>query len=807
MNRITLFLFFAILTIAASGKTFTNGSVKGVLRDEKNQPVPFATLMLKSAADSSLYKGELTNENGEFHIENIKEGNYYLEVKTIGFEKFRSASISISEQQPSAHLGNLLLKSNAQNLSAVTVSTDKPFIERQVDRTVVNIENSLIHQGSSILDVMEKLPAVQVNQDGQISLKGKSGLIIMIDGKPTGMSGQDLANMLKGMSSANVQKIEIITNPSAKYDAAGNAGIINIVMKKNRREGLSGGVNTSYGQGRYEKATAGFNLAFKNRKYNLFMNYNFSHRKGFNNLVLVRKFYNADTLNTVFDTDNYIVFPFNTHNLRLGSDFYISKKTTISVLASGVLNHFKPTADNHTDILDGNNNIVNSYDFTNRSNDNWHNFSMNTELKHQFDSTGKELTVDLDYASYGNKTDQRFTNTLRDENGDFVNKSVLIGDQDGSLTIYSAKADYSNPLKKNAKFEAGWKSSYVEANSDVKFYNEVNYALVFDSTRSNHFIYSENINAAYINHNQEFKKLSVQLGLRAEHTNANGKQVLTGQTFHRNYVQLFPSVFFDYKLNEKHGLNLSLGRRIDRPAYQQMNPFRKLIDATTYAEGNPYLLPQISYNSELTYSFLNTVFLTLGYSYTTDNITDVLVQDGAKRVTVQTITNLAEVHSYNVNLVFTKKLTKWWTTNTSLFSYYSQFTGTVNNYSFNQGWPSFTFNTSNSFPLMKGLSAELSFIYNHKSLYGVTFMNPNYNLTIGLQQSILKKRGSITVNFSDILWTAWPSGVTKFGNVNESWWAKRDTRVINVSFNYRFGKNKASMRKNTGADDEKKRAG
>jgi hypothetical protein len=807
MKRLLIFLFFSVSFFGFSYKTFNNGIVRGILTDDKKQPVPYATLMLKNTADSVLYKGELTNENGSFTFENLKEGNYYLEIKTLGYEIFRSRLILISEQNPMTDLGTLSLRSNAQNLNAVTITTDKPFIERLVDRTVVNIENSLIHQGSSIMDVMEKLPAVQVNQDGQINLKGKSGLIIMIDGKPTGMSGQDLANMLKGMSSSNVQKIEIITNPPAKYDAAGNAGIINIIMKKNRKEGFSGGINSSYGQGRYEKMSAGFNLGFKNTKYNLFANYTFSHRKGFNNLVLTRKFYNGDTLNTVFDTYNYILFPFNTHNLRMGSDFYLSKKTTFSILASGVNTQFNPTADNHTNILDGNNNIVNSYDFSNRSVDKFHNYSVNTELKHQFDSTGKELIVDLDYAAYGNNADQKFTTTLNDANGAFIGQNLLVGDQNGSLTIYSGKADYSNPLKDGSKFEAGVKSSYVESNSNVKFYNKFNEDLIFDSTRSNHFIYTENINAAYINYNKEFKKLSVQLGLRAEHTNANGKQIITGQTFHRNYAQLFPSMFFDYKLNEKHGLNLSLSRRIDRPAYQQMNPFRKLIDATTYAEGNPYLLPQISYNSELTYSYFNTVFLTLGYSYTTNNITDVLVQDGAKRVTVQTVANLAEVHSYNANLVFTKKLTKWWTTNTSLFSYYSKYTGTVNNYSFNQGWPSFTFNTSNSFPLAKGLSAELSFIYNHKTLYGVTFINPNYNLTVGLQQSILKKHGSITINFSDILWRAWPSGVTQFGNVNEHWKAVRDTRILNISFNYRFGKGQAKMRRNTGADDEKNRAG
>lgn len=805
-KNITFLLLFA--AVVALARPFNSGIIRGVILDEQQQPAPYATVVLKNSSDSSLYKGEITTENGLFSFEQVKEGSYFIETRIIGYEIYRTAVIGINETHPLYDLGKIVLQPASKTLEAVTIQAERPFIERQVDRTVVNIENSIIQSGSSVIEIMEKLPGVQVNQDGVISLKGKQGVIIMIDGKPTGLGGQDLANLLRGMPSGNIQKIEIITNPSAKYDAAGNAGIINIIMKKNRREGLNGSISAGYGQGRYEKSNGSFSLSMKNNWYNIYFNYALSHRRGFNNLKLTRNFYNNDTLNTVFETDNYILFPFNTHTPRLGADFTLSKKTTLSVLGTGVVNYFSPSATNHTDILDGNQNKVASYEFTNHSIDKFYNYGLNTQLQHSFDTTGRELTVNLDYADYWRYTDQRFTTENNDANGDFINRSILVGNQHSDLKIYSAKADYAQPMKKNLRFEAGMKSSYVSSDNNIRFYNQVNETNIFDSTRSTHFLYKENINAAYLNLSKEFKKLSFQLGLRAEHTQANGTQVLTGQQFHRNYVQLFPSLFTSYKINDKHSLNINLGRRIDRPAYEQMNPFRRMIDATTYSEGNPYLLPQLTYNSELTYSCNNTFFATFGYSRTTNNITDVLVQDGAKKVTVQTIVNLYQFNYYNVNLVYSKKLSKWWTTNTSLLSYYGIYTGTINNYAINQGIPSFSFNTSNSFSIAEGLSAELSFLYDHKNLYGVTLMRSNYNLNMGIQKSLFSKRGSITMNVSDLLWRAYPRGLTKFGNVNENWSARRDTRVVNISFSYRFGKGPSGkIGRNTGADDEKQRAG
>ncbi|TND10194.1 MAG: TonB-dependent receptor plug [Bacteroidetes bacterium] len=806
MKNSAAILFFLSSVIIAHAQSPAPGVIKGKAVDDKQVPVPFATVLLKSAGDSALYKGELADEDGNFILEQVKPGNYFLELRAINYTPVVRNDLRLEENGPGIDLANMILPPLAQAIGEVEVKADKPFIERQVDRTVVNVENSIIHVNSSVIEVLEKLPGVMVSQEGIISLKGKQGVIVTIDNKPTGLSGQDLANMLRGLSSSNIQKIEIITNPPARYDAAGSAGIINIVMKKNRKEGFSGSVSAGYGQGRYEKYNSGVNLAFRRNKSNYYLSYSFSHRKGFNNLVLTRNFFNGDTLNTVFETDDYILFPFNTHTPRMGADFDLSSRTSLSLLATGVVNHFNPTANNHTDILNGQDELVSSYDFINHSQDKWYNYAGNTQIRHRFDTTGQELTADLDYARYWNNTDQQFTTTQYDSAGNYAGQSTLVGDQDGALVIYSAKTDYTKPLKNNARFDAGLKSSYVEADNNVLFYNKQNELLVLDSTISNHFLYSENINAAYINYRKEFKKLTMQLGLRGEQTVAKGEQQITGQKFRRDYLQPFPSVFFDYKLSEKHGLNLSLSRRIDRPAYQQMNPFRRLIDATTYAEGNPYLLPQLTYNAELTYTFKESFFATLGYSFTTDNITEALIQDNISRLTVQTTVNLARFHYYSLNLNYSKKLTEWWTTNTSLLSYYGIYTGTINQFTINQGIPSFYLNTNNSFPLTKTISMELGFMYSHRMLYGVTTLLPNYNLTAGVQFSLFKKRGSLTINGNDLLWKAYPSGVTHFGNVDEYWTAIRDTRQVNINFSYRFGKGQAGrMRRNTGADEEKGR--
>lgn len=806
MKKIILLTCFIIPIFSFSAKPFNGGTIKGVLLDNANLPLPFSTIILNNAVDSTLYKGEIPNEKGEFIFENVKEGSFYLQIQVIGYKKINSKLITISNEHSQVDMGTFVSEPLSSELGVVTVKGDKPFIERQVDKMVVNIENSIVQTGSSILEVMEKLPGVLVNQDDQISLKGKQGVIIYIDGKQTGLSGSDLANMLKGLPSNSIQKIEIITNPSSKYDAAGNAGIINIVMKKNRQQGFNGNISAGYGQGRYGKFNTSLSLNYKNKWYNLFLNYSFSKRKGFNNLTLDRTFPDSASKSIILQTNNYIIFPFETHNPRIGADFYVSKKTTLSVLGTSVINRFNPQGSSRTYIVDQNFNPLSNSQFMNNSKDRWYNYALNAELRTQFDTTGTELTTSLDYARYWNKTNQAFSTIFYNNEGDVLNRTFLNGDQNGLLQLVAAKADYTHPLKKDTKLEMGIKSSYVASDNNVKFYDNINDQLIFDTARSSHFLYSENINAAYINYSKTIKKVSVQTGLRAEQTLANGKQILNEQTFHRNYIQVFPTAFIDYKLNEKHDFNINLGRRIDRPGYNQMNPFRRLIDATTYSEGNPYLLPELTYNLEFTYSYKNTFFITPAYSISKNNIIDALLQDSQTRKTVQTTVNIDQYNYYSLNLVFTKRLTSWWNTNTSFLSFYNVYKGVINNNLVNNSTPSFSATTNNSFSIRDGLSMECGFQYNYKSIYGVTMINPLYNLTLGVQQLLFKKTLTLTVNVTDLLWTSYPSGNTNFNDVNETWKSKRDTRVATITLSYKFGKGQMSkMRRKTGADEEKQR--
>lgn len=806
MKKFTLILCFLIPVVSFATKVFNGGTVKGVLLDNTQNPLPFSTVMLNNASDSSLYKGEITNEKGEFLFENVKEGSFFVQIQVIGYKKITTKTLTVSTDNVHVDLGTFVSEPQSAELGVVTVKGDKPFIERQVDKMVVNIENSIVQTGSSIMEVMEKLPGVLVNQDDQISLKGKQGVIILIDGKQTGLSGSDLANMLKGLPSNSIQKIEIITNPSSKYDASGNAGIINIVMKKNRQQGFNGNVSAGYGQGRYGKFNSSLSLNYKNKWYNLFLNYSYSKRKGFNNLTLDRVFPDSVNKSIILQTNNYIVFPFETHNPRLGADFYLSKKTTLSVLGTSVINKFNPTGSSRTYVVDENFNPLNNSQFMNNSRDRWYNYALNAELRTQFDTTGKELTVSGDYARYWNHTNQAFSTTFYNNEGNILNQTYLNGNQNGLLNLFAAKLDYTHPLKKDSKFEMGAKSSYVSSDNNVKFYDNINDELFFDTARSSHFLYSENINAAYVNYNKTINKVGLQFGLRAEQTLANGKQMLNGQTFHRSYLQVFPTAFIDYKLNDKHDFNINLGRRIDRPGYNQMNPFRRLIDATTYSEGNPYLLPQLTYNIEFTYSYKNTLFITPGYSISKNNIIDALIQDSQSRKTVQTTVNIDNFNYYSLNIVFTKRFTPWWTTNTSFLSFYNVYKGVINNNAVNNSTPSFSGSTNNSFAIRDGLSMECGFQYNHKSIYGITTIRSLYNLTLGVQQLFFKKSLTLTVNVSDLLWTNYPSGVTTFNNVNETWRSKRDTRVVNTTLSYKFGKGKTGkMRRKTGADEEKQR--
>jgi iron complex outermembrane recepter protein len=799
---LAIFLFFVC---AASGQT---SSIQGIVKDSLGQPLAFASINVMRAVDSSLVKSELSNEAGLFYVNGLKQGEYICSAYFSGYKTNYSERFILSDEKKV--IGDIILYTSVKNLKEVEVVIQKPFIEHFADKTVVNVENSIVSAGNTVLDVLERSPGVSVDQDGNISLKGKQGVNVMIDGKPMQMSSEQLAAYLKGMPAATVEKIELISNPSSKYDASGTAGIIDIKTKKGRKDGLNSSVYASYGQGVYEKITAGTNFNFKKKKFNWFGNYDFVKKRDFYDLNLDRTFYENGKPAISYSQHNYVMFPGMQHNAKLGCDVYASKKTIMGFVAGETWNHFSSKGFSNSKTLDGENELQYYFDTDNDSKESRDNVYANLNFKHRIDTSGKEITADLDYISYTNPINQNFRNTYRDPYGNvFLPPSSIRTSVKAMLSIYSAKVDYIHPFSKSLTVEGGIKSSYVTADNDKVFYNTNNGIETLDTGKTNRFLYRENINAAYLDLNKDFEKFNFKLGLRGEQTLVHGNQVTSKITFSRSYAQLFPSAFVMYKLNKKNSVSASYSRRINRPNYQSLNPFIIYVDPTFYKQGNPYLEPELSDNMELSYTYDDNLNIMPYYSHSTRSISAVLLQDDVNKITVQTEENMDFVDYYGLSVNFTLKPFKFWNSYFDLQLYNGSYTGIQQGEQYNRSNTVFSVNTVNSFIFPKGFSAELSYFYKTRELYSVLDIDPVSSLNIGIKKTFLDKKLIMKLAGNDLLGQNNTSGSVKFSSINETFARKRDTRVVTLAVTYIIGKggSSASLKRQTGAEDEKKRAG
>ena len=816
MKPIITFLLIVVY-FSATAQQNSSGKITTTILNNQQSPVENATVELRKAKDSSLVKVAVTDKAGLAEFENIKYGEYIIKTSTVNYKTQYSTAFNLSASQTVVQVPSISLQPGTTELAGVTVNSRKPFIQKLSDRIVVNVENSIVSAGSTAMEVLERSPGVNIDQNDNITLRGKSGVIIMVDGKPTAMTGADLANYLKGLPSSALERIDIITNPSAKYDAAGNSGIIDIRMKKDQRMGINGTFTAGYGQGVYPKANTGISFNYRNKKINIFGNYNYAYRIGLNHLLLDRNFFENGIYNGGDLKDNYSKSPVNSNTTRLGMDFFPSKKTIIGFVVNGNFNHYTRDNDNSSIVLDPQKQATSTFNSLATNNDHGKNIVANINFKHTFDSTGKELTADVDYGNYKSTSlTVNATNYYKLDGTQLQPNYVLNGDQNGKLNFKTAKIDYVNPLGKDGKWEAGVKTSFVSSDNDAKFYDVSNGTPQNDPDKTNHFLYKENNNAVYINFSKTFKKFDFQIGLRGEQTNLNTEQKIGNVKFDSSYFQLFPSAFFNYKLKEDQTLGLSVSRRIDRPGYSQLNPFLFLIDVTTYATGKPGLLPQLTWSYELSYTVKNLNF-GLSYSHTKDdqNITLARFKEvfpnipSADNVTVQIPINLESSDYVGLSISTPIKITKWWNMTNNGNIYYQKFHGSFSGTTLNNGKPAADIRTNNTFTFKKGWTAELNASVNTGGQYGYMVLDPQWGISTGVQKTILDKKGTIRFNITDIFWTNLPKAVITYNNYVEKWHAYRETRVANISFTYRFGNNKvqAARRRTTASEEERQRAG
>jgi hypothetical protein len=542
------------------------------------------------------------------------------------------------------------------------------------------------------------------------------------------------------------------------------------------------------------------------------MNYSVNSNPGYGTLNIDRTYFdNAGNVSGYVQQPTNMRFqPFN-NTLKLGMDYALSKKTTIGITGSGFINkgEFNSNSTGYPKDIHG---VWDTAVNTRSQNKNlWKNGSVNLNLRQQFDKD-RELTADLDYIRYNSDNTQNFFNTTITPDNDKVATTQLKGLLPSVIDIYSAKADYTQTFKKGLKLDAGWKSSLVKTNSEANYFNLDGSDWIPDYEKTNHFIYEENINAVYLNMQKKMGKFNTQAGLRYEHTNYKGNQLGNPQkedsSFTRNYGSLFPTAYITYEADSSNTFSINAGRRINRPAYQMLNPFMFFINQYTYQEGNPFLLPEFTWNVELGHTYKNWLTTTLGYSYTDQRFNQVFRTMG--NVTVLTFDNIGTRQNLSLSVNAQLKPAKWWSANVQLTGAHTKTDGQWKDQQIKTDAYNAQVNINNQFKFKKGWSAELSGFYNSKSIDGQFAIQPFGQVSAGVSKNVLKDKGSLRLNVRDIFFTQIIDGEIRYQNVLEHFRQSRDSRVANISFTYRFGKtfkDNAKKKNGGGASEEQQRVG
>jgi outer membrane receptor protein involved in Fe transport len=780
----------ALLIIANS--SLAQFKVSGKVNEE-GKPSSKATVLLLNAADSSLIKSALTNAEGQFLFEAIARGKYFVSISKVGVKQVK---LPVQVLETDIQVSDIDLQVEPKALGGVTVTARKPFLEQRADKLVVNIENSATAAGGTALEVLQKVPGVIVTNDN-VSMVGKPSVLILIDGRTS--QYQDITQLLKDMPANNIEKIEVVSNPSAKYDASGG-GVINIVLKRTANLGMNGNVSLSGGVGVYNKKKEGLEDNF----YRVSPAFNLNYRKGSWNVfggysLLNRTYFDNSTYDRGIETNRFVQVNRETgeitsHNFRFGADYTINKRNTVGVLLRGFYRAADEVVNNGTvqsKLATGE--MVSTFETINKEAIERSNLSANVNWKHVFDSLGRELNVDADYANY--QLDNTGFITIRQTTNA---KSESNQNVDNPVNLGVFKLDYTHPFRNKAKMELGLKTTRASIDNRLMYLRNG----VKDPRYSSEFLYKEYVNAGYVNLQRAFNKWELMAGVRVEQTIAKGDSA-GKKALDRNYVQGFPSAFVSYKVNQSFTAGLQYSKRVDRPSFQQQNPFVNVIDSLTYTRGNPLLKPQTTDAYKFTLSYKNQPFFGISY-----NISKDVIFDNAPRqegnLTYTTAENLAKLENLAFELNFPIKLGKkieGFGSNQFIRNHYKAdyLNATYDKAKWN--WMLYSQITYRPLPT---LSFEVNGFYMTRFLEEFLTLEPFGNINLGIQKTIWNKKGRISLNCNDILYTNRTKGRLQYQDINVALLEKNDSRSIRLAFNYSFGnqKLKAARNRNTGADAE-----
>lgn len=805
MKQTFIHLFLLLTFFGSSAFAQNKTKISGTVT-ENGKPLEFANISILQSKDSALLKTDVSDNNGKFEIDLTSGGTFIIRYTSVGFETKYSTSFSV-KQDESYVVPEAQLRPSSAELKTVSVTAKKPMIEVKADKVIFNVENSINATGSNAMELLQKSPGVIVDNNDNISMKGKTGVRIYIDGKMSQLDVKDLAAFLKSINSNDVEAIEMISNPSAKYDASGNAGIINIRLKKNKKFGTNGSVDLGYVQGTTGKENGSLNLNYRDKKVNVFGNVGANVGRNENGLNLYRI-----QKDTIYDQHSVNTSNDNNINIKTGVDLFLNSKNTVGVLATSDFNNSDFTSHSNTNIYYPNTDtFIKKLIAYNSIPGSRTNANFNANYRYA-DTNGREINVDADYGLFRGTGRSLQPNYYYNDVNSLIGSIINRNYTPTNIDIYTIKADVEQKLGKG-KLGYGAKTSYVVTANTFDFYNVLNGADVKQLDRSNSFKYTEDINAGYINYQSPLSKtVSLQAGLRVENTSSKGELtredgiVQADNTVKRDYTDLFPSGALTWSVNKKNSLNLTYSRRIDRPTYQDLNPFENKLDELTYQKGNAFLRPQYTNTLELTHTFMDFINTTVGYSHVSDFATQ--VTDTIKNAGYLQQQNIGTQQIISFNIGAPTPIKKWWNGYVNIWYSYQMLEGQIGQNKLSLNLPIYGAYLQQAFTLGKNYSMEVSGSYNGPGLWGGSWKTkPQGGMDLGVQKRLFNNNATLKFSFTDVFHSYPWKATSDFGGakiIGSGYW---ESQTVRISFSYRFGSNQitSARQRKTGLENEANR--